>query len=144
MTFMEAIKAMQDGKICFRKEYPDTLFRINKEENILLSKEKGCDWYLEEELGLSDYLAVDWEVCCKNYVKKASVDDVLLDSSESLLMIVIEDLGENYRVITENGIVDYLDKEELEACYYIKVGTSTLVKDAMKFLDKINKEIENK
>ena len=155
MTFMEAIKAMQDGKICFRKEYPDTLFRINKEENALLSKEKGGDWYLEE-LGLSDYLAVDWDVCCKNYVKKASVDDVLLDSSESLLMIVIEDLGENYRVITENGIVDYLDKtgdiepvnyldkEELEACYYIKVGTSTLVKDAMKFLDKINKEIENK
>ena len=144
MTFMEAIKAMQDGKICFRKEYPDTLFRINKEENILLSKEKRCDWYLEEELGLSDYLAVDWEVSCKNYVKKASVDDVLLDSSESLLMIVIEDLGENYRVITENGIVDYLDKEELEACYYIKVGTSTLIKDAMKFLGKINKDIENK
>lgn len=144
MTFMEAIKAMQDGKICFRKEYPDTLFRINKEENILLSKEKRCDWYLEEELGLSDYLAVDWEVSCKNYVKKASVDDVLLDSSESLLMIVIEDLGENYRVITENGIVDYLDKEELEACYYIKVGTSTLIKDAIKFLDKTNKEIENK
>lgn len=144
MTFMEAIKAMQDEKICFRKEYPDTLFRINKEENTLLSKEKGCDWYLEEELRLSDYLAVDWEVCCKNYVKKVSVDDVLLDSSESLLMIVIEDLGENYRVITENGIIDYLDKEELEACYYIKVGTSTLVKDAMKFLDKIKKEIENK
>ena len=143
MTFMEAIKAMQDGKICFRKEYPDTLFRINKEENALLSKEKGGDWYLEE-LGLSDYLAVDWDVCCKNYVKKASVDDVLLDSSESLLMIVIEDLGENYRVITENGIVDYLDKEELEACYYIKVGTSTLIKDAMKFLGKINKDIENK
>ena len=144
MTFMEAIKDMQDGKICFRKEYPDTLFRISKEANTLLSIEKGCDWYLEEELGLSDYLAIDWEVCCKNYVKKASVDDVLLDSSESLLMIVIEDLGENYRVITENGIVDYLDKEELEACYYIKVGTSTLVKDAMKFLDKINKDIENK
>ena len=144
MTFMEAIKAMQDGKICFRKEYPDTLFRVNKEENTLLSKEKGYDWYLEETLGLSDYLAIDWEVSCKNYVKKASVDDVLLDSSESLLMIVIEDLGENYRVITENGIVDYLDKEELEACYYIKVGTSTLVKDAMKFLGKINKDMENK
>lgn len=144
MTFMEAIKAMQDGKICFRKEYTDTLFRINKEENILLSKEKGCDWYLEEELGLSDYLAVDWEVCCKNYVKKASVDDVLLDESEELLMIVIEELDGSYRIITENGIVDYLGEEELENCYYIKVGTSTLVKDAMKFLDKINKDIENK
>ena len=144
MTFMEAIKAMQDGKICFRKEYPDTLFRINKEENILLSKEKGCDWYLEEELGLSDYLAIDWEVCHKNYVKKASVDDVLLDESDDLLMIVIEELDGSYRIITENGIVDYLDEEELENRYFVKVGTSTLVKDAMKFLDKINKEIENK
>lgn len=144
MTFIEAIKAMQDEKICFRKEYPDTLFRINKEENTLLSQKKGCCWYLEETLGLSDYLAIDWEVCCKNYVKKASVDDVLLDSSENLLMIVIEELNGNYRIINENGIVDYLDKEELEACYYIKVGTSTLIKDAMKFLDKINKEIENK
>lgn len=144
MTFIEAIKAMQDGKICFRKEYPDTLFRINKEENTLLSKEKGCDWYLEESLGLSDYLAVDWEICYKNYVQKASVDDVLLDSSENLLMIVIEELNGNYRIINENGIVDYLDKEELENCYYIKVGTSTLVKDAMRFLNKTNKEIENK
>ena len=70
---------------------------------------------------------------------------MLLDESEDLLMIVIEELDGNYRIITENGIVDYLDKEKLENCYFVKVGTTTLIKNVMSIFTQIRRnEIENK
>lgn len=138
MNFTEAIKAMQDGKICFRKEYPDTLFRINKEENILLSKEKRCDWYLEENLGLSDYIAIDWEVSSKEYVKTASVEDILLDNEEDILMIVIDDDGDYLTTIDENGCVKTID---LDSNCYEKVGDYPLVKNVIILLDEVRKEL---
>lgn len=138
MNFSEAIKAMQDGKICFRKEYPDTLFRINKEENILLSKEKRCDWYLEENLGLSDYIAIDWEVSSKEYVKTASVEDILLDNEEDILMIVIDDDGDYLTTIDENGCVKTID---LDSNCYEKVGDYPLVKNVIILLDEVRKEL---
>lgn len=138
MNFSEAIKAMQDGKIYFRKEYPDTLFRINKEENILLSKEKRCDWYLEENLGLSDYIAIDWEVSSKEYVKTASVEDILLDNEEDILMIVIDDDGDYLTTIDENGCVKTID---LDSNCYEKVGDYPLVKNVIILLDEVRKEL---
>ena len=138
MNFTEAIKAMQDGKICFRKEYPDTLFRINKEENILLSKEKRCDWYLEENLGLSDYIAIDWEVSSKEYVKTASVEDILLDNEEDILMIVIDDDGDYLTTIDENGCVKTIN---LDSNGYEKVGDYPLVKNVIILLDEVRKEL---
>lgn len=41
MNFVEAIKAMQEGKICFRKLDPGILFKI-KDGNTYF-KEKGCE-----------------------------------------------------------------------------------------------------
>lgn len=139
MTFMEAIKAMQDGKICFRKEYPDTLFRVNKEENTLLSKEKGYDWYLEETLGLSDYLAIDWEVSSKTYVKTASVEDILLDYEEDILMIVLDNDGDYLTTIDENGCIKTID---FDSNCYEKVGNYPLVKNAIILLDEVRKELD--
>ena len=138
MNFTEAIKAMQDGKICFRKEYPDTLFRINKEENILLSKEKRCDWYLEENLGLSDYIAIDWEVSSKEYVKTASVEDILLDNEEDILMIVIDDHGDYLTTIDENGCVKTID---LDSNCYEKVGKYTLIETVIRLLNRCREDL---
>lgn len=138
MNFTEAIKAMQDGKICFRKEYPDTLFRINKEENILLSKEKRCDWYLEENLGLSDYIAIDWEVSSKEYVKTASVEDILLDNEEDILMIVIDDHGDYLTTIDENGCVKTID---LDSNCYEKVGKYTLIETIIQLLNRCREDL---
>ena len=138
MNFTEAIKAMQDGKICFRKEYPDTLFRINKEENILLSKEKRCDWYLEENLGLSYYIAIDWEVSSKEYVKTASVEDILLDNEEDILMIVIDDHGDYLTTIDENGCVKTID---LDSNCYEKVGKYTLIETIIQLLNRCREDL---
>lgn len=142
MNFSEAIKAMQDGKICFRKEYPDTLFRINKEENILLSKEKRCDWYLEENLGLSDYLAIDWEVSSKEYVKDVSVGDILWDDEEDMLMVVIDVDGDYYyTTINENGCVGTID---LDCNCYEKVGEYTLIETVTRLLNRCREDLKNR
>ena len=67
MNFTEAIKAMQEGKICFRKLDPDIFFKI--EDGHTYFKEKGCEWELENIFELPDYMAIDWEVSSKEYVK---------------------------------------------------------------------------
>ena len=88
MNFVEAIKAMQEGKICFRKLDPDIFFKI--EDGHTYFKEKGYEWELENIFELSDYIAIDWEVSSKEYVKDASVGDILWDDEEDMLMIVID------------------------------------------------------
>ena len=123
MNFVEAIKAMQEGKICFRKLDPDIFFKI--EDGHTYFKEKGYEWELENIFELSDYIAIDWEVSSKEYEKTASVGDILLDDEEDMLMVVIDDEDdEHYTVINENGCVETID---LECNCYEKVGEYTLV-----------------
>ena len=76
MNFTEAIKAMQEGKICFRKLDPDIFFKI--EDRHTYFKEKGCEWELENIFELSDYIAIDWEVSSKEYVKDAKEKKALI------------------------------------------------------------------
>ena len=89
MNFTEAIKAMKEGKICFRKLDPSILFKIK--DGHIYSKEGGYAWELENIFELSDYIAIDWEVSSKEYEKTASVGDILLDDEEDMLMVVIDD-----------------------------------------------------
>ena len=94
MNFVEAIKAMQEGKICFRKLDPSVLFKI--EDGHTYFKEKGYEWELENIFELSDYTAIDWEMSSKEYVKDASVGDILWDNEEDMLMVVIDVDGDYY------------------------------------------------
>ena len=137
MTFMEAIKAMQEGKICFRRLNPDILFKI-KDGNTYL-KEKGCEWE-ESIFELSDYLAIDWEVSSKEYVKIAYIGDILLDNEQNLLMIVIDGKDDNhYITMNEDLCVETID---LECNCYEKVGECTLIETAVKLLNTCRKELD--
>lgn len=139
MNFTEAIKAMQEGKICFRKLDPDMLFKI-KDGNTYF-KEKGCEWELENNIfELSDYIAIDWEVSSKEYVKSASVGDILLDNEEDMLMVVIDVDGDNYyTAINENGCIETID---LDCNCYEKVGDYPLVKNVITQLNEVRKNIK--
>ena len=137
MNFVEAIKAMQEGKICFRKLDPDIFFKI--EDGHTYFKEKGYEWKLENIFELSDYIAIDWEVSSKQYVKDASVGDILWDNEEDMLMVVIDvDSDYYYTTINENGRVGTID---LDCNCYEKVGDYPLVKNAIILLDEVRKEL---
>lgn len=137
MNFVEAIKAMQEGKICFRKLDPGILFKI-KDGNTYF-KEKGCEWELENNIfELPDYMAIDWEVSSKEYVKTASVEDILLDYEEDILMIVLDNDGDYLTTIDENGCIKTID---LDSNCYEKVGDYPLVKNAIILLDEVRKEL---
>ena len=137
MNFTEAIKAMQEGKICFRKLDPDIFFKI--EDGHTYFKEKGCEWELENIFELSDYIAIDWEVSSKEYVKDASVGDILWDNEEDMLMIVIDVDGDYYyTAINENGCIETID---LDCNCYEKVGDCPLVKNVIILLDEVRKEL---
>lgn len=137
MNFTEAIKAMQEGKICFRKLDPDIFFKI--EDGHTYFKEKGYEWELENIFELSDYIAIDWEVSSKEYVKDASVGDILLDNEEDMLMVVIDVDGDYYyTAINENGCIETID---LDCNCYEKVGDYPLVKNAIILLDEVRKEL---
>lgn len=137
MNFTEAIKAMQEGKICFRKLDPDIFFKI--EDVHTYFKEKGCEWELENIFELSDYIAIDWEVSSKEYVKDAYVGDILWDNEEDMLMIVIDVDGDYYyTAINENGCIETID---LDCNCYEKVGDYPLVKNVIILLDEVRKEL---
>lgn len=137
MNFVEAIKAMKKGKICFRKLDPSVLFKI--EDGHTYFKEKGYEWELENIFELSDYAAIDWEVSSKEYVKDASVGDILWDNEEDMLMVVIDvDSDYCYTTINENGCVGTID---LDCNCYEKVGDYPLVKNAIILLDEVRKEL---
>lgn len=140
MNFTEAIKAMQEGKICFRKLDPDIFFKI--EDGHTYFKEKGCEWELENIFELSDYIAIDWEVSSKEYVKDASVGDILWDNEEDMLMIVIDVDGDYYyTAINENGGIETID---LDCNCYEKVADCPLVKNVIILLDEVRKELNNR
>ena len=139
MNFTEAIKAMQEGKICFRKLNPDILFKI-KDVNTYF-KEKGCEWELENNIfELSDYIAIDWEVSSKEYVKTASVEDILLDNEEDMLMVVIDVDGDYYyTAINENGGIETID---LDCNCYEKVGEYTLIETVIRLLNMYRRKLD--
>lgn len=137
MNFTEAIKAMQEGKICFRKQDPaGILFKIK--DGHTYYKEKGYEWELENIFELSDYIAIDWEVSSKEYVKDASDGDILWDNEEDMLMIVIDDDGDYLTTIDENGCAKTID---LDSNCYEKVGDYPLIKNVIILLDEVRKEL---
>ena len=138
MNFMEAIKSMQNEKICFRGKYPDTLFRI--ETDCLYSKEKNNQWFLEKTLGLPDYIATDWMISSKTYVKDATVGDIILDDEENILMIALENSEDDYiMAIDENGCLKTID---LDCNCYEKIGTYALIGYIIDQFSKGRKEME--
>lgn len=136
MNFVEAIDVMKDGKVCFREQNPDMLFRIK--DRHFQFKEKGYEWCPENVLELQDFDATDWEVSSKKYVKNASEGDILLDNEEDILMIVIDDDGDYLTAIDENGCVKTID---LDSNCYEKVGDYPLVKNVIVLLDEVRKEM---
>lgn len=141
MNFTEAIKAMQEGKICFRKLDPDIFFKI--EDGHTYFKEKGCEWELENNIfELPDYIAIDWEVSSKEYVKDASVGDILWDNEEDMLMIVIDVDGDYYyTAINENGCIETID---LDCNCYEKVGEYTLIETVTRLLNRCREDLKNR
>lgn len=138
MNFTEAIKAMQEGKICFRKLDPRIFFKIEGEYTYF--KEKGCEWKLENVFEMSDYTAIDWEVFSKEYVETASIGDILLDDEEDRLMIVIDDEDcDYYTTMNENGCVETID---LECNCYEKVGEYTLVETVIRLLSMYRRDLK--
>ena len=138
MNFTEAIKAMKEGKVCFRKLDPDILFKIKDGHTYF--KERGYEWELENVFELSDYMAIDWEVSSKEYVKDASVGDILLDDEEDMLMVVIDDEDdEYYTAINENGGIETID---LECNCYEKVGEYTLIETVIRLLNMYRRELD--
>ena len=136
MNFTEAIKAMQEGKICFRKLDPDIFFKI--EDGHTYFKEKGYEWELENIFELSDYIAIDWEVSSKEYVKDASDGDILWDNEEDMLMIVIDDDGDYLTTIDENGCAKTID---LDSNCYEKVGDYPLIENVIRLLNRCREDL---
>lgn len=141
MNFTEAIKAMQEGKICFRKQDPaGILFKIK--DGHTYYKEKGYKWELENIFELSDYTAIDWEVSSKEYAKDASVGDILLDNEEDMLMVVIDVDGDYYyTAINENGCIETID---LDCNCYEKVGEYTLIETVIRLLNRCREDLKNR
>lgn len=138
MNFTEAIKAMQEGKICFRKLNPDMLFKIK--DGGTYFKEKGYEWELENNIfELPDYTAIDWEVSSKEYVKDAFAGDILWDNEEDMLMIVIDVDGDYYyTAINENGCIETID---LDCNCYEKVGEYTLIETVTRLLNRCREDL---
>ena len=137
MDFIEAIDVMKDGKICFREQNPDMLFRIK--DRHFHFKEKGYDWCPENVLELQDFDATDWEVSSKKYVKNASIGDILLDGEEDVSMIVIDDDGDYLTTIDENGCLETID---LDCNCYEKVGFYALIDNVIDLLKTSREELK--
>ena len=138
MNFTEAIKAMKEGKICFRKQIPDIFFKITDGHTYF--KERGYEWDPANIFELSDYTAIDWEVSSKEYVKTASIGDILLDDEEDMLMVVIDSEDDNYyTAINENGCVETID---LDCNCYEKVGEYTLIETVIRVLNRFRQDLK--
>lgn len=137
MNFVEAIDAMKNGKICFREQNQEVLFRIKDKR--IYSKEKGYEWSPENVLELQDFDTTDWKVLSKEYVKTASVGDILLDDEEDMLMVIIDADGDYYTAINENGCIETID---LDANCYERLGDYPLVKNVITQLNEVRKNIK--
>ena len=89
---------------------------------------------------MSDYTAIDWEVSSKEYVKTASIGDILLDDEEDMLMVVIDSEDDNYyTAINENGCVETID---LDCNCYEKVGEYTLIETVIRVLNRCRQDLK--
>lgn len=136
MNFIEAIDVMKDGKMCFREQNPDMLFRIK--DRHFQFKENGYEWCPENVLELQDFDATDWEISSKKYAKLASAGDILLDDEEDILMIVLDNDGDYLTTIDEDGCIKTID---LDANCYEKVGFYALVDEVIEILNTCRKEM---
>ena len=140
MNFIEAIDVMKDGKMCFREQNPDMLFRIK--DRHFQFKEKGYEWCPENVLELQDFDATDWEISSKKYAKLAFVGDILWDNEEDMLMIVIDVDGDYYyTAINENGCIETID---LDCNCYEKVGEYTLIETVTRLLNRCREDLKNR
>lgn len=137
MNFVEAIDAMKNGKICFREQNQEVLFRIKDKR--IYSKEKGYEWSPENVLELQDFDTTDWKVLSKEYVKTTSVGDILLDDEEDMLMVIIDADGDYYMAINENGCIETID---LDANCYERLGDYPLIKNVITQLNEVRKNIK--
>ena len=118
------------------------MFQKIKDRNTYF-KEKGCEWELENNIfELPDYIAIDWEVSSKEYIKDASVGDILLDNEEDILMVVIDVDGDYYyTAINENGCIETID---LDCNCYEKVGEYTLIETVIRLLNRCREDLKNR
>ena len=141
MNFIEAVKAMQEGKICRRRE---SLYIYKISDNELCRKiEKQSCWCCDDfQLDLEDFLSDDWEITREKYIHSVSVGDILLDDEEDILMIVIDIDEDGFTVIKETGCVEFVGDEELEDDCYKKIDFYNLANDAIILLNKVRKEMK--
>lgn len=141
MNFIEAIKAMQEGKICRRRESP-YIYKISDNELCRKIEKQSC-WYCDDfQLDPDDFLAENWEITFEKYVYSVSIGDIILDDEEDILMIVIDIDDDEFTVIKETGCVEFVGNEELEDDCFKKVAFYNLTDDAITLLSKLRKEMK--
>ena len=86
-------------------------------------------------------MAIDWEVSSKEYVKTASVEDILLDYEEDILMIVLDNDGDYLTTIDENGYIKTID---LDCNCYEKIGEYTLIETVIRLLNRCREDLKNR
>lgn len=141
MNFVEAIEAMQEGKIC-RRRGSSYIYKISENELCRKIEKQSC-WYCDDfQLDLDDFLSNDWEITREKYIHSVSVGDILLDDEKDDLMIVLDIDEDGFTVIKETGCVEFVGDEELEDDCFKKIGFYALANDAIEILDVYRKEMK--
>ena len=98
MSFTEAVEEMQDGKYCMRLSNTGRVYKI-KGGSIRYSD--GCSWSDSADLKTSDYLSSDWMIA--DFIDEVNYGDVLYDSCNDRLLLVMDTDDASFHFIDENG-----------------------------------------
>lgn len=100
MTFIEAIKAMQDGNACMRNS---TVYKIENDVMFYLNCDK---WEKDFCLSIKDFTGNDWKVY--EGIINIYVGEYLYDIYNDMFMIVLDKLENKWiYVMTEKGNTEH-------------------------------------
>ena len=122
MTFMEAIKAMQDGNACMRN---GTVYKIEKDTMFYLNYDK---WENDFQLGIKDFIGNDWKIY--EGISNIYIGQYLYDPYNDVFMIVLDKENQWFYVMTENGCTEhyYYTRESLD-----KLRETNIVNNNLRF-----------
>ena len=115
MTFIEAIKAMMDGAICWRKSNKRLLFKIDGINNELKVREEGYTiWDTNLYLTGDDFLADDWEKSIFKSFNNLAVGDIVYDEKYDCIMFVVSKTKDTVSFYYQSGICECLNTNDSE------------------------------
>ena len=156
MNFIEAVRMMDEGKICRRSCPKNEMFKISKtffgKEMLFMDKLTDDEWSNDFDCEVDDFLADDWEVCeneSNNNITEINIGDVLAENinDDVTSYYVLDQVNSGtFYCMDDVGRINLIREDEIAKKNFSKVGhNENIIDNILNLLNEsVEKEMKNK